>query len=431
MKKILIIIGLVVMFLGIGVRQVEAEYCDIEGNKCCSLAGPHGAYTYGRCWGNTVCNMTTGKCEVRDCWRSGDKCCNLTGTSGAYTYGWCDANTECNMTTGKCEISEWCHDVGDKCCSLVGPHGAYTYGNCSGWQPCNLTTGKCEERDCDSVGDDCCSLAGTSGAYTYGWCLEEIDCNMTTGKCEKQECDSVGDDCCELAGTSGAYTHGWCSGENDCNMTTGKCEVYNKILEKKEEGEDVCLSEGDICCHETVNGQTEYFTKTQVWCKNNLLCDTENNKFTCVKVEINIDNLNKLCPSPRSHGLDIKKQSYVCILEQDFDPPWPHFEGGGGGGVGDAELPDYPDGVGFKFKDATLGTVIGKIIEYIYIFAGFALLVALLMGGFTVLTAAGSPEKAQKGYNQATYGVIGFIIIFVSYMVVLLIQAIFHVKIFF
>ena len=78
-----------------------------------------------------------------------------------------------------------------------------------------------------------------------------------------------------------------------------------------------------------------------------------------------------------------------------------------------------------------MGTVIGKIIEYIYIFAGFALLIALLMGGFTVLTAAGSPEKAAKGYNQATYGVIGFILIFVSYMVVLLIQAIFHVKIFF
>lgn len=100
-------------------------------------------------------------------------------------------------------------------------------------------------------------------------------------------------------------------------------------------------------------------------------------------------------------------------------------------GVGDAELPNYPDSVGFKFKDKTLGEIIGKIIEYIYIFAGFALLIALFMGGFTVLTAAGSPEKAQKGYNQATYGVIGFIIIFVSYMVVLLIQAIFHVKIFF
>jgi hypothetical protein len=96
-----------------------------------------------------------------------------------------------------------------------------------------------------------------------------------------------------------------------------------------------------------------------------------------------------------------------------------------------AELPNYPDSVNFNFKNATLGTIIGKIIGYVYIFAGMALLLVLIMGGFVVLTSAGSPEKAAKGYGQITNGVVGFIIVFVSYMVVLLIQAIFHVKIFF
>lgn len=236
-------------------------------------------------------------------------------------------------------------------------------------------------------------------------------------------CNTIDATCCDLTGTEGAWTGGNCDDSLiknlECDLYTGKCLIVTIVGSK----------EGSLCANEKTESATTGVTKTEYYCLNGMLCDLRKNNPICVKTEINIDNLNELCLG--SHGWNIQKNAYVCITDQTFNPP----DGGssiiGGGRVGDAELPDYPDGVGFKFKDATLGTVIGKIIEYIYIFAGFALLIALLMGGFTVLTAAGSPEKAAKGYNQATYGVIGFILIFVSYMVVLLIQAIFHVKIFF
>jgi len=171
-----------------------------------------------------------------------------------------------------------------------------------------------------------------------------------------------------------------------------------------------CIQPGDECCFRF--GGEKY-------CENGLVCGT--NGICSSQSVSKCGGVGEICCQGRTCNEGSCIDGYCKIVSSN----------GGAGTVGDAELPDYPDGVGFKFKDATLGTVIGKIIEYIYIFAGFALLIALLMGGFTVLTAAGSPEKAAKGYNQATYGVIGFILIFVSYMVVLLIQAIFHVKIFF
>lgn len=102
--------------------------------------------------------------------------------------------------------------------------------------------------------------------------------------------------------------------------------------------------------------------------------------------------------------------------------------------VGDAVLPTYDskDYISpFKFKDADMGTVIGKVIGYVYIFAGFGLLLVLLMGGFAVMTSAGAPEKAKMGYDRITQGVTGFLLIFVSYLIVLVVQATFKIKIFF
>ena len=94
-------------------------------------------------------------------------------------------------------------------------------------------------------------------------------------------------------------------------------------------------------------------------------------------------------------------------------------------------MPSYGKDSTFVFKNKTLGEVIGEVIKYIYIFAGFTLIIVLLMGGFSVLTAAGSPEKAKVGYDRITQGLIGFIVIFLSYLIVLLLQALLKVKIFF
>jgi len=127
----------------------------------------------------------------------------------------------------------------------------------------------------------------------------------------------------------------------------------------------------------------------------------------------------------------VSATSCICLTNTE----WSNYKNRGSSShADDAVLPTYDskDYISpFKFKDADMGTVIGKVIGYVYIFAGFGLLLVLLMGGFAVMTSAGAPEKAKMGYDRITQGVTGFLLIFVSYLIVLVVQATFKVKIFF
>ena len=79
-------------------------------------------------------------------------------------------------------------------------------------------------------------------------------------------------------------------------------------------------------------------------------------------------------------------------------------------------------------KFPSLGVVISQLLPFIYVGAGLLLLVTLIMGGITLMTAAGDANKIKQGYGQLTAGLVGFIIIFVSYFLAQIIQIIFDVK---
>ena len=54
-------------------------------------------------------------------------------------------------------------------------------------------------------------------------------------------------------------------------------------------------------------------------------------------------------------------------------------------------------------------------------FVGLAALVAVAMivySGFTFITAAGDPDKVQKGSNALTAAIVGLIIVFIARMIV-------------
>ena len=95
------------------------------------------------------------------------------------------------------------------------------------------------------------------------------------------------------------------------------------------------------------------------------------------------------------------------------------------------KLPGYT-GTGFKFEGKTVGDILGGtggLLAYIYVFAGLALLVFLIAGGLTLMTAAGDQGKTKKGFGMISSALIGFGIIFVSYIVVQLVQIVLKVKI--
>jgi magnesium-transporting ATPase (P-type) len=65
--------------------------------------------------------------------------------------------------------------------------------------------------------------------------------------------------------------------------------------------------------------------------------------------------------------------------------------------------------------------LVGVIIKAALLFVGTIFLVVVIYGGFTWMTAGGSTEKVQKAGSLIRNGVIGILIIFVSYALTLFI----------
>ena len=90
-------------------------------------------------------------------------------------------------------------------------------------------------------------------------------------------------------------------------------------------------------------------------------------------------------------------------------------------------LPSY-DGTGFKFANSNPAMIIGELLPYIYVVAGLILLLMLISGGIELMTSAGNPDKTKAGYGKISAALIGFLIIFVSYMVAKIVEEILGVS---
>ena len=85
-------------------------------------------------------------------------------------------------------------------------------------------------------------------------------------------------------------------------------------------------------------------------------------------------------------------------------------------------------GNGFKFDTGTPGDIVGKLLPYAMVVAGLAMLVMLIWGGITLMTAAGNPAKSKEGYGKIQAGLIGFVIVFITYFVAQIVQVVLGVK---
>src|SRR3989344_9066980 len=97
--------------------------------------------------------------------------------------------------------------------------------------------------------------------------------------------------------------------------------------------------------------------------------------------------------------------------------------GGQTGGFGQASLNEVEGAIdGFRFAGATLGDLFGgdglRLHTMIFFFAGFALIIYLVFGGFQLMTSAGNPDGAAAGKAKITNALIGFIIIFTAFWIV-------------
>lgn len=82
-------------------------------------------------------------------------------------------------------------------------------------------------------------------------------------------------------------------------------------------------------------------------------------------------------------------------------------------------------GAGHKLGELTgIGDLVSLIIKIIFLVSGIGLLVFFILGGIGMIAGAGegNPEKMEKSKKSITSALIGFIVVFVSYWIVQLIE---------
>jgi hypothetical protein len=84
---------------------------------------------------------------------------------------------------------------------------------------------------------------------------------------------------------------------------------------------------------------------------------------------------------------------------------------------------NYPEGLNEKLT--SVGGIISAFLPYIFVFAGLGLLIYLILGGFQLMTSGGDPKAIEQAKGKITGAVIGFIIIFVSYWLIKILQIVF------
>ena len=95
---------------------------------------------------------------------------------------------------------------------------------------------------------------------------------------------------------------------------------------------------------------------------------------------------------------------------------------------GSSPIPYPTEYQGFVFQNATIGDIVSKAIPLVLAFAGLGLLLMLLSAGYTFLTSAGEAKKMEKGKQQLTFAVVGFLIVFAAYWVVQITGTIFGLQ---
>ena len=99
-------------------------------------------------------------------------------------------------------------------------------------------------------------------------------------------------------------------------------------------------------------------------------------------------------------------------------------------------IPEYKDIPNLPTSDPTapitewknIGDIVSRLLIYIFPLAGIATFIYLLIGGFGYLTAASNEEAAKKAQGQITNALIGFLIIFLSYWIVRILEIILGIE---
>ena len=78
-----------------------------------------------------------------------------------------------------------------------------------------------------------------------------------------------------------------------------------------------------------------------------------------------------------------------------------------------------------RTEGLSLGKIISQLLPYLFAIAGLLLLLYLIWGGFSLMTSGGDPKHMDQAKGKITNAIIGFLLLFVSYWLVQILQVIF------
>lgn len=75
-----------------------------------------------------------------------------------------------------------------------------------------------------------------------------------------------------------------------------------------------------------------------------------------------------------------------------------------------------------------VGQLISRILVFMLPLAGVILLIVFIWGGYDFMMSQGNPEKLKSAQAKITTGIIGFILLVLSYLIVRLLSSIFGLQ---
>jgi len=88
------------------------------------------------------------------------------------------------------------------------------------------------------------------------------------------------------------------------------------------------------------------------------------------------------------------------------------------------------EGIGIKTGYGSIGELLSALLPNVYIIAGLILFFLILLGGYGLLASGSDPEKLKQSSKAVTAALAGFLIIFVSYWIIQIIELITGIDIF-
>lgn len=77
----------------------------------------------------------------------------------------------------------------------------------------------------------------------------------------------------------------------------------------------------------------------------------------------------------------------------------------------------------------SLGDIVSRALTFLFPLSGIILFGIIIISGFQLLTSAGDPKKMEQAKQRLTWGVIGFVVIFVAFWIMRALEFLLGIKV--